>query len=228
MFTLQVLRRTGAALVAAAAVACSDSTGIDDTGDVRVTLAQNDAVVAHVVSPSLLLSEVALGSLDPDTIESLTVTVPEIEFLQGAIGDNSPDSSWVSLTLPTPVEVDLMALPVEGASPIVLASGSLPVGDYRNVRLYVTEASIVFTGPITLGDGAASYEGGITYTVTVPSGTETGIKTDATFTVTADETGTPLDVDLLFEPAATFQNVTANGADSVMLTPVIMPGEQGQ
>ncbi|MGD2135513.1 MAG: DUF4382 domain-containing protein [Gemmatimonadales bacterium] len=228
MSTFPRLRYTVSAVAVAAAVACSDSTGVDDTGDVRVTLAQSDAIITQVVSSALLASDAALGALNPDTIQSLTVTVPEIEFLQGAVGDNTADSSWVSLTLSTPANIDLMTLPVEGASPVVITSGSVAVGDYRNVRLFVSEASIVFTGPITLGEGAASYDGGTTYTVTVPSGMETGIKTDATFTVTADDSGTPVDVDLLFEPTSTFQNVTANGTGGVMLTPVIMAQPQGQ
>lgn len=228
MQALYKFRTTGLAILSLAAVACSDSTGITDTGSLRVTLAVSDPIITQTITASPLWEGSAAGALDPDTIQSLVVTVSDIEFLQGAAGDGSADSSWMPLTLPEPVDVDLMSLPSEGASPIVIVSGSVPVGDYREVRLYVSDASIVFKGPITLGEGAASYDGETTYTVTVPSGTQTGIKTDATFTVAADDTGAPTDVDLLFDATTTFQNVTANGTGGVMLTPVVMARPEGQ
>jgi len=208
------------ALAVAFASACSDSTGVE-TGTVNVTLQQADAAVLQIVDGWYASVTGTQISLDPDTVASLTITVTRLEFLVGASGDGiSDNTSWTGFTLPTPVEVDLMDLPTEGASPLVIAAGNVPVGDYRHVRLYVSDATIEFTGPIEIGQ-AQVFDEGTPHVVEIPSVEQTGITTDVTFTVLADDVGDPTDVHLLFSPDATMANVTANGMGNVMLTPII-------
>lgn len=220
MQTKHTLRTAAVALAVALAFACSDSTGVE-TGTINVTLQQTDAAVMQVVDGWYASVTGTQISLDPDTVASLTVTVTELEFLVGASGDGiSDNTSWTGFELPTPVTIDLMTLPTEGESPLVVASGSVPVGDYRHVRLYVSDASIEFTGPIEIGE-AQDFAADTPYDVEIPSVEQTGITTDITFTVLADDLGDPTDVFLLFSPDATMANVTANGMGNVMLTPVI-------
>lgn len=214
MNRLRTIRPIAIAVTLAFAVGCSDTTGLNDTGSVTVTLQQvSDAQAVDGWYASLVG---VAGSLDPDTVLSLTVTVTELEFLVGATGDGITNTSWTGIELPVPLAVDLMALPAEGDSPLVIAAGSVPVGDYRHVRLYVSDPTIEFAGPIAIGE-AHTFDKEFPYFVEIPSVEQTGITTDLTFTVADDVT----DIQLLFDPAATLANVTANGAGAVMLTPII-------
>ncbi len=220
-------RIAGAAIAAVAfALACSDSTGVE-TGTVNVTLQQTGDAVMQIVDGWYASVTGTQISLDPDTVVSLTITVTELEFLVGASGDGvSDNTSWTGFELPTPVDVDLMALPTEGVSPLVIAAGNIPVGDYRHVRLYVSDATIEFKGPIEIGQ-AQVFDGGIAHLVVIPSVEQTGITTDVTFTVVPDDGNDPTDVHLLFSPDATMANVTANGMGNVMLTPIITAAGAG-
>ena len=220
MTTAHRLARATVALAVACTLACSDSTGVE-TGTISVTMQQSDAALVQIVDGWYASVTGTQISLDPDTVALLTVTVTELEFLVGASGDGITDNtSWTGFELPTPVTIDLMTLPTEGESPLVIAAGSVPVGDYRHVRLYVSDVTIEFTGPIEIGQ-AQNFAADTPYDVEIPSVEQTGITTDITFTVLADDLGEPTDVFLLFSPDATMANVTANGLGNVMLTPVI-------
>lgn len=222
--------RNSAALLAALALgACSD-TGPGTTGSLSVTMQQTSQIFAQV-APTLVADlaggEAVAVAVAPDTVASLTVRVTRIDVLSegdSAAADSS--GAWQSLDLSAPVLVDLATLPVEGSSPLVIASGRLPVGAYANVRLFVDSAAMTFKGPLSLGAGA-SFDAGTVYQVTIPSAAQTGLKTDASFTVDADSTGTANDVNLLFSPSSTFQNISVTGNATVTLAPVIRGGGQG-
>lgn len=161
------------------------------------------------------------AAISPDTVASLTVTVTQIEYLpQADSADTANADAWQSLSLDSPVTVDLTTLPTDSASAIVLASGTVPTGDYGMVRLFVSNATITFKGPLALG-GAASFDGGTAYSVTIPSEAQTGIKTHVMFSVTAGTSGSGNAAYLFFNPAATYTNVSATGAGGIMLAPVI-------
>ena len=218
-------RLAATVLVAAFTTACSDQ-GPESTGDVDVTMQQTGAILAQVVNgwyASIVSGEASMVMVDPDTVETLTVRVTTIEFLPQGTAD---DGAWVALELGDPVLLDLMALPTEDASPLVIASGSVEVGTYGNVRVFIDSASIRFKGPIALGS-AITFDGGVDHLVDIPSGTETGIKTDASFTVEADADGNVNDVSLLFSTGSTFQNVTATGNSMVIMSPVIHDRGEG-
>jgi hypothetical protein len=169
----------------------------------------------------------ASAVVSKDTVLSLTVEVTEIQFLpRQAEAQAGDDGVWISLSLAQPVPLDLMTLPTEGESPLVIASGEVPVGSYGDVRLFVENAQIVFKGDINLGV-AFGFKGGVAYPVTIPSGPRTGIKTDAEFSVTADAEGNVNDVHLLFSPTATFLNVSGTGTGEVILAPVIRSRPEG-
>ena len=214
-------RLISAFLIVTVAAACSDQ-GPEATGDVDVTILQTDAFLAQVVSgfsASIVGSDDAMVQIDPDTVEALTIRIATIQVLpQGR--DEADNGDWVSLEMGSPVLLDLMSLPTEGESPLVIASGALEVGTYANVRLYTDSASVSFKGPISLG-AAEDFEAGVDYLVDIPSGDQTGINTDVSFTVEAAAEGNANDVALLFDSGSTFQNISATGTGRVTLTPVI-------
>lgn len=208
-----------AALACSAAVAaCGDSGPELAPAAARISIADDISLgraaldwFASAAGPALAIS--------PDTVQSLIVEVTEVRFLP-ATEDEEDEGGWQALTLDQPVMLDLMALPPESEGAIELASGLVPVGSYSMVRLLVTGGEIVFKGPISLG-AAGNFDGGTPYPVTVPSGSETGLKTDVAFEVSAAEDETVNVAYVVFEPGTTFQNVTATGAGGVNLNPVI-------
>lgn len=216
-------------LVAGPALVALTACGIfgpDDVESVDIQMQRtDDFIVQQTAQVVAYFSASTSGSqsaaVSPDTVASLTIRVTDIQFLPAVQqGNEENDGAWMSATLPNPVVLDLMTLPTEGESPIVVVSGSAPEGDYANVRLFVDEASIEFKGAISLG-GAITFNGGEPYTVTIPSGEDTGLKTDASFSVSKDEDGNLNDVTLLFSTGSTFQNVTGTGTGEVILAPVI-------
>jgi len=134
-------------------------------------------------------------------------------------GECAKNGGWIPFVLDEPLTVDFMALPAPNESPVVIASGSVPVGTYRNVRLFVEDEFVVFSEPFTVGNSVFDMD--TEYPVVIPSAEKTGIKTDLTFTVTADNEGNEEEVNLLFDTEATFRGVTATGSGKVMLPPVL-------
>ncbi len=192
---------------------------------VDVTMQHTDAILTQLVGgwyASVSGGEGSAVAIAKDTVASLKVRITDIQFLPKADeAQAANDGVWISLQLSAPVLLDLMALPTEGESPIVIASGTVPVGNYGDVRVFVDSAVIQFKGAIDLGV-AFNFQGAPEeYQVGIPSVAETGIKTDAEFTVEADAAGDVNDVNLLFSPTATFLNVNATGEGQVILAPVI-------
>jgi hypothetical protein len=218
----RVVRLAVATAVGAALAACTEGLGTG-TGEVRVTLAEaagSGAAAAFGGSVVFDGAAALLGSIPRDTVASLTVTVTSIQFLREGADSADDSPGWISLDLGAPVTLDLVALPSEGVSPLVIAAGSVEAGTYTMVRLFVSSASIRLKGDVTIGQ-AIALQGGVDYPVTIPSGAQTGIKTDVSFTVEAGSDGTATDVGLLFDASTTFANVTATGAGSVILAPVL-------
>lgn len=212
------------ALSALLAGACTDTLG-SGTGRVSVSLARApEAAASSLYAPAFAVagSGDITWAVPPGAVASLRASVTAIEFLRAEAGDTNSASAWSSLSLSAPVEIDLMALPMEGdSSPIVIATATLAAGTYSRVRLFVTDPRIVFTSDLAIGLGVM-FQGGVEYDVTIPSGSQTGIKTDASFTVTASsDGGTATDVGLLFDAGTTFANVTATGSGGVILSPVL-------
>lgn len=230
-------RFAGTMLLAGTLAACSDTApaGPDDVaadtqgdlGTVEIRLQQTGQIVTQLTSgwfASVAGTAGSAAAINPDTVASLVIRVTDIEFLpadEDDNGENGEDTGgWISLALEDTIELDLVALPTEGESPLVIAAGTVPVGDYMNVRLFVDSAAITFTGPISLG-AAITFDGGVPHAVTIPSEDQTGIKTDASFSVTEDTEGNVTDVTLLFSAGSTFQNVALTGNGMVILAPVI-------
>lgn len=182
-------------------------------------LFQNSAGPSAAETPTAQDSAQGGRAVPPDTVASLKVEVTAIEFHRADAADSS--DGWMRLDFAAPVQVDLMALPDSGRSPLVIASGKIAAGTYNQVRLFVTNPEIVFKGAIQLGAGP-TFQAGVQYSVTIPSVDQTGIKTDASFTVTASTSGgATADVGLLFDAGSSLANVAVTGTGKVMLSPVI-------
>ena len=215
MKTRDPFRTLVAVAVVAFGAACSDTTGLGEPVDIDFRMQRiDDGMMTQVTSTLAFHLAGDAEAISPDDVASLTVTVDSIQVLP--TGDDEDDGgAWITIVLDEAVVLDLKALPTSGASPIVIASGTVNAGTYANARLFISDATIEFSTDITLGL-AANFVAGESYDVTVPSADQTGIKTDAGFEATADA-----DVDLLFDEGATFSNVNATGTGSVMLAPVI-------
>lgn len=206
------------ATVVVGAAACSDSGPETAPSQARISI--EGVISARSAALDWFASAAGVtAAISPDTVQSLEITVAEVAYLP-VDGTEADESAWQTLTLDAPVTLDLMSLPTEQAGSIVIAAGDVPVGSYHKVRLLVGTGEIVFKGPLNLG-GATDFESGTPYPVTIPSGDQTGLKTDVSFDVTAGEDGTTNAAYLLFDPATTFQNVTATGNGGVILSPVL-------
>lgn len=207
------------------ATGCSDSADVDGMGAVAVTLQQGSVQLVPpaegldvFLSPGGTAVKVAKAQVD-----SLFIWATQIGFLPVDTADgtcNDEDAPcWTWLDLPEVLRIDLMALPTEEDSAVVIAAGDVPVGEYRKVRLLVGDASIYFNEAISVGNQAFDMD--TEYPVDVPSGAQSGLKTDASFTVLADDLGDPTAVNVVFDPDLTFNNVTATGSGKVKITPVL-------
>ena len=210
---------------AAVGVACQGAaTDPGATAAVSVTMQRVGAGTAAQAAAGWFASASGgMGRIDLATVDSLMVTLDRIEFLpavqdegdeNGENGDGE-GGGWVSLDVEA-VRFDLLALPTTDETGIVLVTGELPVGDYLRVRLFVTDPMVWFNTPILLGQ-AFTFDADVGYDVFIPSGDQTGIKTDQGFSV--PEGGG--DVALVFDENASLANVAATGNGSVILAPVI-------
>ena len=210
---------------AAVGVACQGAaTDPGATAAVSVTMQRVGAGTAAQAAAGWFASASGgMGRIDLATVDSLMVTLDRIEFLpavqdegdeNGENGDGE-GGGWVPLDVED-VRFDLLALPTTDETGIVLVTGELPVGDYLRVRLFVTDPMVWFNTPILLGQ-AFTFDADVGYEVFIPSGDQTGIKTDQGFSV--PEGGG--DVALVFDENASLANVAATGNGSVILAPVI-------
>jgi hypothetical protein len=198
--------------------ACSDEGPTLAPSEARISIEDGIIVQRTVLDWFASVSGVS-AAIQPDEVQSLTVEFTEVAYLPEG-GDEESEESWQTLTLAAPVSLDLMALPAESEGSVEIASGSVPVGAYKMVRLLTSEGEIVFNNPVNLG-GGATFAADTPYPVTIPSGAQTGIKTDVSFEVTEGEDGTANAAYVVFAAGTTFQNVTAAGSGGVNLAPVI-------
>ncbi len=113
------------------------------------------------------------------------------------------------------ITVNLLGLPPEGME--IASAAVLPSGLYNQARIFFTDATIVFSGPVEV-DGmmlAQDEE----HDLEIPSGEQTGIKVQTGFfDVPAAGTET---IGLLFDPANSVKNIVVN-ANRISMTPVII------
>ena len=213
------------------ATGCSEPTGFGSdvgSGVVTVTL-QRAALPALNLAAALDDGAVAApeARVPVGIVASLEVTITDVQLLRrcdegeedGEADQDCEGGGWYPLTLDEPVVVDLVALPGEDEPPVVIAAGDLPVGDYHNIRLFVRDETVVFAEAFSVGNSL--FDSDTEYSVEIPSGDNTGLKTDLALTVADDGEGNGEEVNLLFDSAATFRGVVATGSGKVLLPPVL-------
>ncbi|MBI4513980.1 MAG: DUF4382 domain-containing protein [Gemmatimonadetes bacterium] len=206
------------ALVTIAVVSACDNPADVQTGSLMLTLTSAQDSRSRAVAA--LLSDGADGNVTVDAVEALNVTVDSVKVRPASGG------GWVALGVAGEggVRVNLMDL---ASADVTLARGELAAGDYVAARLFFTDAEIVFSEQVCLGmntgagatPGSVCLEPGVPHEVVIPSGEETGIKTDARFAVTE---GSEETVTLVFDPEATVRSIAwARGLQKVIVAPVI-------
>jgi len=182
------------------------------------------------------------GRVRPSDVDSLIVTVTKVEVLAAtpdsetaadsaadtsqAWGRHDPDDTagmeehewgWVSLAVVGSGELDLVHLPDSAAAGLTVASGTLPPGTYRHVRLFVTDPMIYFDSTIVTPRGD-TLQAGVGYPVVLPCADSTGaaIKTDESFTVPAGGGN----VTLYFDRDDTVRHIVITGNGTILVPPV--------
>jgi hypothetical protein len=134
-------------------------------------------------------------------------------------GWGSERNQWYTLDVSGSGHLNLLALPTDTANGLVLASGTLPVGEYGAARLIVSSAKIYFDTTITTAAGF-TFLPNTAYTVTLPSRDNTqGIMTKAGFTLSASGA----DVVLTFDPNATIGGAVVTGTGDIIIRPTLTP-----
>ncbi len=198
------------ALTTAVAAAC-DTVGIDGNGNVRVTIQK---IASETATQSV--ADGSYAPIDAGNVTSLTMQVDSIQFLLAVEEGVEDAGGWITLVLAGDVvTLDLASLPPAFEAPLVIATGEVDAGSYQSVRLFVSDAEIVFIEDVSVGRTIFDKAPEI-HAVTIPSGAQTGLKTDMAFMVDGST-----DVNLLFAAGATFQNATATGNGTVILSPVL-------
>lgn len=199
-------------IVALSAVAaCNDSIAPGEMATVEIRLQQT----AFPVLPYDFVDTTLV--VDRGAVSRLNVVVRDVEFLPAdQAGNEATPTAWVPLGLTIPVMVDLVGLPTEDFSSLLLTSGELEAGAYSNVRLLVSRATITFGAEVDLGVLFA-YEVDSTYVVEVPAGDSTGLVTGRALAI--DERSEA--ISLLFDADSSFVGVTATDTGVVNLLPVL-------
>ena len=138
-------------------------------------------------------------------------------MLRDSLGWGHLDEDWYTLAVSGSGHLDLMHLPTDTASGLLLAVGTVPAGSYRGARLFVSDARIYFNAVIASRDSAVTFKPDTGYTVTIPSGEHAGIRTRAGFTIPEGAT----DVVLIFDIGATVRHAVALHDGRILIVPVL-------
>jgi hypothetical protein len=153
-----------------------------------------------------------------DNVEALEVSISRIEARRSG-GPEAGGEPWISIGLETPVLVDLLTLPADYERGLLVAREELPAGTYGQLRLNISEASVVFRNSFRVGNTA--YAAGERIPLTVPSG-RIALQ-GATFTVT-EEAGAEIGV--VFDPDASVRKIVATGSGKLSISPVVGLGKR--
>lgn len=199
-------RLSAAGLAALLAVGCSESTG-SRLVTVQVSLGRADTAPSAALAPQ----DVTAGSVTIDIVKTLTMELDSVQLqTSGSEGWQTviPTEAISPKTLTLDLKTDL-------GTPIALGTVTLDAGPCE-ARLFVSGAQVTFNEPVVLGQ-AQTYLADTPYDLRIPSGDQTGLKTDGACELTKSGDVVSLD----FDVAATAVTIAATGNGSLLLTPVI-------
>lgn len=127
-----------------------------------------------------------------------------------------PYHIWDELALVGSGKVDLLHLPTEGGSGLVVAVDSVPAGEYRGVRLLLDSAYIVLNTPVVSVSGDTLAAGKHWISRLPPMGVMVPV------TVTVPESGGTIEI--VFDQASTFAAALVNREGEIVLLPGMRRG----
>ena len=204
-----------AALMALVTAACNDGTGLGSPAPLSVMLQQTSNAGAsptfQIVGEKGVTALVTLSDVD-----SLNAQLTSVEALpQSSEADSTNDAAWMPVAVVGNGFLNLVKLPTTTQGALVVASDSIPSGTYGDLRFFVQGMTIWFNKQIPVGQ--ILLQPNTPYTVTMPSGTQTGLKTKAQFTL-PDGGG---QVSIVFDATSTFANLAVTGMGGVVVAPVL-------
>ena len=137
-------------------------------------------------------------------------------ILRDSLGWGKLDEDWYVLTATGNTHLNLMKLPTDTTSGVLLAVGTVPAGTYGAARLFVSNATMWFDTAIVV-DSTLTFQPNVGYPVTIPSGPESGFKTRAGFTVAAGQT----EVALVFDAQASVRGAVVTRDGKILIAPVM-------
>ena len=229
--------RLGSMLVAGSVLllaGCGEPTNSQATGPLRVTLQKSAAPGTQATPAVVSLRGIAAtaAAIDPSNVLCLDVEITGVHLLPVVPENEDPemqeenDAAWVRLSFDAPITLDLVGLPGAGEEPVeIVFDPNVPAGDYRKLRLITGDDNAIYFHE-SFEVGQTPYAGNDTedcvtsHPVNVPSGSQTGLKTDIVVMV-----GDPVDgtqsVGVLFDEDTTVRNASATGTGTVNLNPVL-------
>ncbi|HXY68341.1 MAG TPA: DUF4382 domain-containing protein [Gemmatimonadales bacterium] len=138
----------------------------------------------------------------------------------GPNGWEEHERGWITIAVDS-AHLDLIHLPDSAAAGIKIATGKLPAGTYRHVRLFIINPTIYFDSTIVApnGDTLKAHTG---YPVTFPNADSTGatFRTDDPFTVAAVGDTVPL----FFDRDDTVRHIIITGDGKIVVLPSFHQG----
>lgn len=214
----------GTALFLLGAAACGNGAGPSGTGTASVELSQAGGVLG-TISGRLLRLDATPGQVPLGAISALQLTLERIDVHRSSPGAGSASSGngsgngssgeggWITLNLTEPLPIDVLSLPT--AAGVEVARGDLPAGQYDNLRLFFSQATLTLSQ--TLDVQGQTFDPG-EYDLRIPSAEQTGLKVpSASFQIAEGQTETVI-VEIATD--ASVQTIVRN-ANGFQMSPVL-------
>jgi len=213
------------AAVALTASGCDAITGSDNSRT-RIVLSQGGSGGAAFSVNAAPEDEASFshggGTATLALVQDLKVTITAVQALSAAFLDRSDEENgWRTLTLAAPVTVNLLSLPFEGEG-LEIINGDLAPGPYVRLRFLVSEASLVLLAPLTISGRTYAANEEIDLRIPTP-----WISIPGSYFVVEDGEGAVVEV--VFDPASSFGQITVTQGGKLTLLPVFRgKGHVGQ
>jgi hypothetical protein len=177
-------------------------------------LGQREAANTSVIAADLVAA-VSSGAVSLEDVASIEVTISAVQAIRRG-GDEAEAGGWVDLALSAAAQnpIDLLSLPGSG---IEIAAAELAPGEYGNIRIRFSDATISLNVDLSVGPRTFAAADS-PHPLFIPSGAQTGIKIPTAGFVVGDSGGETVMIE--FDSALSVQTIAATGA-GLLMTPVL-------